>query len=185
MDEIWKVFKDSKDKKHPYASTWEVSNTGLIKRNGVVIQPKINGWGYYALSFALVHKIVATAFIPKTEEDIALNRDHVDHIDGNRLNNNATNLRWCTHEENISFPLARQHQYESAKTNGFKGRPPKKPVVQLDLNNNYIAEYDSVLEAGEATGIWKGGISTVLHGSQKTAGGYIWRYKEDYENEKN
>jgi len=33
--------------------------------------------------------------------------------------------------------------------------------------------------------IWKGGISTVLHGKQKTAGGYIWKFKEDYENEEN
>lgn len=34
------------------------------------------------------------------------------------------------------------------------------------------AEFPSVLEAGEICGIWKGGISTVLHGKQKTAGGY-------------
>ena len=127
--EQWKIFRDLKDKNHPYASTWEVSTLGNIKRDGQIVELKINDWGYYALSFALVHKIVAEAFIPKTEEDILLNRTEVDHKDGNKLNNNVNNLRWCTHAENISFPLARQKQQEAARKNGFKGRPPKKPVL--------------------------------------------------------
>ena len=162
MEEQWKIFRNLKDNKHPYASIWEVSNFGRIKRDGQIIEVKINDWGYYALSFGLVHKIVAEVFIPKTEEDIKLNRNQVDHIDGDRLNNNVKNLRWCTQKENITFPLA-----------------------IMDKKGNFIAEYNSVLEAGEKNNIWKGGISAVLHGKQKTAGGYVWKFKEDYENEKN
>lgn len=179
MDEIWKTFRHRVDKRHPYASKWEVSNKGRIKRDGEIVDPEISDWGYKILSFGCVHKIVAEEFVPKTEEDIRLGRNEVDHIDSDKLNNNVSNLRWCTHPENINFPLARKHQYESAKENGFKGRPPKKPVVQYDTEGNIIAEYDSILEAGDACGIWKGGISTVLKGKQRTAGGYIWKYKED------
>ena len=57
-----------------------------------------------------VHKLVALAFVPNP-----LNKPCVDHIDTNKLNNNADNLRWVTQRENCNNPLTKLHKVEAGK----------------------------------------------------------------------
>lgn len=45
--------------------------------------------------YFLVHRLVAAAFVPEVP-----GRDQVNHIDGDRLNNHASNLEWCTQSQN-------------------------------------------------------------------------------------
>lgn len=56
------------------------------------------------------------------------------------------------------------------------GRKRSKGVIQLK-NNKIIAEYNSMKEASEATGILVSGISSACSGKRLTAGGYEWRKK--------
>ena len=46
----------------------------------------------------LVHRLIASSFMPTNNEDSL----EVNHIDGNKKNNNITNLEWCTHSYNIT-----------------------------------------------------------------------------------
>lgn len=114
----------------------------------------------------LVHTLVAKAFI-----EPVVGKEYVDHIDGNRGNNNSTNLRWCTFKENCSFPLAREHRISSALKAGGK------PVIQYDMDGNEIARFRGQNEAGRMTGISGANISQVCRHKRKTAGGFIWRYE--------
>ena len=50
-----------------------------------------------------------------------------------------------------------------------------KAICQITLDGVIIAEYDSIGQASRTTGINHKSISCVLHGSQKTAGGYYWK----------
>jgi len=49
-----------------------------------------------------------------------------------------------------------------------------KPVLQLDKNSQFIKEWCSIIDAEKDLGIYH--ITTCCKGTQKTAGGYIWKY---------
>lgn len=56
------------------------------------------------------HRVVATAFHDNSE-----NKPCVDHIDGNKANNHASNLRWVTYKENNNNPISRKRVSEAIK----------------------------------------------------------------------
>ena len=63
----------------------------------------------------------------------------------------------------------------------FAEHPEKKTtkaVVQLSLDGEFIAEFESARIADKTTGVSYKQISQVVTGRQKKAGGYIWRYKK-------
>jgi len=53
----------------------------------------------------------------------------------------------------------------------------RKPIIQLDLNNNFIKEWCGINEAAKSLGLRQSGISAVLVGRYKMTGGYIFKYK--------
>lgn len=81
-----------------------VSNYGNVKDNDKIkLNPtKVLGERIYI--------VVAKLFVPNPD-----NKPQVDHIDTNRKNNVASNLRWVTNEENMHNQLTRQHCSEAAK----------------------------------------------------------------------
>lgn len=60
------------------------------------------------------------------------------------------------------------------------GAMAAKPVVQLDNNENEIARFPNAHEAERKTGIRNGNIGRCCKGYAKSAGGYKWRYANEY-----
>jgi hypothetical protein len=53
------------------------------------------------------------------------------------------------------------------------------PILQFDLEGNFIQEFEGMKIAGKITGANPSTIGMVCRGKQKTAGGFIWKYKKE------
>ena len=113
-----------------------------------------------------VHRLVANAFLPNPE-----NLPVVNHKDENKLNNKLGNLEWCTHRYNAMYGT-------HAPSNNIKIAQEllKKRVSQISIKGEMVANYKSITEASQKTGISRSLISHCCCGDCKTAGGYIWQY---------
>lgn len=52
-----------------------------------------------------------------------------------------------------------------------------KQILQCDLNDNFIKEWESIKEAGRKNNMFDTAICNCLKGKCKTSGGFIWKYK--------
>ena len=65
-----------------------------------------------------------------------------------------------------------------SKANKGKINAPTKSVIQYSKDGEFIAEYPSIMEAERQTGCKNESICQCCKGKQKSAGGFIWKYKE-------
>jgi hypothetical protein len=173
------IFKDIEG----YEGLYQVSNLGNVKsyhkyKEGKILSPglKTEGYKYVHLHSGknfYIHRLVAQAFLPNP-----LNKPQVNHINGIKADNRLDNIEWATSSEN------RIHAYKTGlqkghPTNQKKGadNPRSTPVVQLNLNGEFIQNYAGVCEVARQIGGHQGNIAACCNGKRKTAYGYKWKYK--------
>lgn len=111
-----------------YEGCYKISNFGEIlglPRNGTVKYPKLkkqSKWGdYLQIELSLngthkkytVHRLVAKAFVPNPN-----NLPEVNHKDGCKSNNNASNLEWTTRKGNSDHAFSNGLMHPAKGENG-------------------------------------------------------------------
>lgn len=127
-------------------------------------------------NIVFVHRLVAQLFIGD------ISNLEVNHIDGNKVNNNVYNLEICTHAENMS------HAFNVLKINnkGMLGKFGKdhhlsKPIYQLSKDGQIIKKHNSLMCASRDLNLSASNISKVALGKAHTCGGFKWSYENQEE----
>lgn len=194
--EIWKDIPN-------YEGLYQVSNQGRVKSlAAIVVSPRQKSYlkkerilklnktrsGYIDVQLSKngvikhhrIHKLVALAFLPNPSR-----LPQINHINENKEDNRAINLEWCTCEYNINYGTGIKRRAASFR------KKHGTPVVQLTMDGDFVARYESIKDAEIATGICGSNIRAYArhkayrnkagnYTPRLSAGGYKWEYEKNY-----
>lgn len=175
--EIWRDIAD-------YGGSYQVSSIGRVRSTdrviklstgnqrhliGHIIRPHDNGLGYmqvnlmdesHKLHAMLVHKLVLDTFMPLSADESQTLTD-IDHIDNGRANNKLSNLRRCTHAENLKSA----HRLALIR----------HACIALDKDGTVIVQASSIREMANLLGVSTGCVQSHLAHGGRTKDGITFK----------
>ena len=179
ISEVGEIWRDS------IYEGYLVSNIGRIyslRANMLMNLVNCSGYRYIFINrkTVYVHRMVAEAFC----NGKTLERREVNHIDGNKENNYANNLEWCTRSENVKHywkNLTEEERLERKRKTKKYNRKPKK--IYFKIVNNYevyqygelVGIFSTLQECGDFAGITKQMVSVIMDKHRFTTSGYNFK----------
>lgn len=158
---------------------YEVDDTGVVyshskTKKGAPMKQSHNQRGYCLVGLkthdgsyynALVHKLVALAFVPGFECGL-----QVDHLDGDKSNNTPSNLVWTTPHQNTHNPITFQHFLRQNRKSH-----KATPIEVYNVQTGMVTIYPSACAAAKAIGYKSNSFLISSTKGYKTVGHYVIR----------
>ena len=165
--EIWKLVENS--------NHYEISNKGRMKNknNNHILKHSINRKGYCKIHYydkkgksthGVIHRLVAEAFIPNPD-----NKPTVNHINGNKTDNNLENLEWATNKENVI------HSFDNLLNKNTS------PVELLNIEDKSRLNFRSIKDLGRYLSIFPSSLIPLIKNSNNNPiyGKYVVTIKNE------
>jgi hypothetical protein len=152
-----------------YEKLYEVSNYGnvrsFVRKKGELLIPNVNNRGYYKIYLykkgckrkeTPIHRLVAKHFLPNYFKGA-----HINHKDGNKLNNYIDNLEWCTLSDNIKHAITTlsRHAFRNGEVN-LKSKLTNEQV--LEIRQKYSTGNTSYKKLSAEYGVYKSTIGRIV-----------------------
>ena len=159
-EEKWATYRNTHLKFSNYGRLLNTKTNRILKEHISEI-----GYCYYSPKLdGKTKKILCHRGVYESFNNIELSKkEQIDHIDGDKTNNNLENLRIVNAKENCQFrsdKITELYDYV---------------IGQFDLNNNLIKIYKNQSEAARENGVCTGSISNAVNGKCLTIKHFIWK----------
>ncbi|CAB4131422.1 HNH nuclease [uncultured Caudovirales phage] len=112
-----------------------------------------------------VHRLVLMAFVPNP-----LNKESINHIDGNKHNNNVNNLEWCTHSENMIHACKMGLATPPCFGNGEAHQASKLSNVDVQMIKALLKSGFTYIQIGKRFCVHENHISAINRGITRKNG---------------
>lgn len=131
-----------------------------------------------------MHRLVAETFIPNPERFPCVN-----HKNGDKQDNHAENLEWCTTSYNVLHSIGMHPNQTDGMLRYNKYVRPRR-ILQLTKDGLILNCFVNGAEASRMTGVCQRNILQVANRTEfkpghprKSAGGYVWMFLDEYDKE--
>ena len=143
-----------------------ISDEGYVLSNKKKLKPRPTRFGYLRVHIKIngeykdkyIHRLVAEYYIPNPN-----NYPEVNHLDGDKSNNNVNNLEWCSKKMNMEHASKNNLLAKTRSPKGTnkkkiktltKSKKPRRTIIKYDWNGNYLEE-ELTNDRGKSTYIFR------------------------------
>lgn len=185
INEIWKDMPE-------WCGYYQVSNLGKVRSltrktasrpaNGKALKEFYSTNGYLMVCFSkesklkrfLIHRLVAICFLENKN-----NYPVVNHKNGNKLDNRADNLEWCTTSQNAMHAyktgLRVIKESEIKRLIEWNKTDHGVKISQYTKGGEHLGDFISIAEAARQARVNYNALFSCVRGRSKTCGGFVFK----------